>query len=252
MLSLKKIPGGSKVKPIHNPNQTTASAGGLFPQKFSNILLVSKKASGKTSLVFHMLKKLCTKNTITIIFCPTVKKDPAYTHNIIPWLDEHDRPYHLYTSLEDHDEDNENGESVKDELMDFFKHSEQQHGKKITQFIMILDDLGDECRDKFITGLAKKNRHYFLNLIVSVQYVHDVLPGFLKQVDSCFLSQGNSEDKLLMLKQSLDLSISDADFLRIYKKATEERFKFLNIDRNHQKFYRDFTDEIIPDVPHPG
>lgn len=50
----------------------------LFPELYANIYISAKKKSGKTTLLFNILKKCATRSTKVLIFCPTVNKDPTY------------------------------------------------------------------------------------------------------------------------------------------------------------------------------
>jgi hypothetical protein len=58
----------------------------MFPELYSNIYIAGKKKSGKTQLVFNILKKCANKATKVMIFSATVNKDATYKE-IIKMLD---------------------------------------------------------------------------------------------------------------------------------------------------------------------
>jgi hypothetical protein len=51
---------------------------GMFPEVYANIYICSKKKSGKTTLIYNILKKCANKNTHVWIFSPTIKKDETF------------------------------------------------------------------------------------------------------------------------------------------------------------------------------
>lgn len=50
----------------------------MFPEIYSNIYISAKKKSGKTTVIYNILKKCVGKETKVLIFCPTVTKDAMY------------------------------------------------------------------------------------------------------------------------------------------------------------------------------
>jgi len=50
----------------------------LFKELYANIYLAGKKRSGKTQLLYNILKKCTNKSTKVMLFSPTVDKDPTY------------------------------------------------------------------------------------------------------------------------------------------------------------------------------
>src|SRR6185437_8753480 len=76
MISLRQI-NKQIVKAIPLPDEDTRPIKGedLCPHLYGNIFLCAKKNSGKTSVVFKLMKECCNKNTIIYVFCSTVYKD---------------------------------------------------------------------------------------------------------------------------------------------------------------------------------
>ena len=74
----------------------------LFDEIYSNINLVARKRSGKTNLIYNILKKCSDKNTQIHIFCSTCLKDRAWVQ-IIKFLESRGNPVITHTSIVDED-----------------------------------------------------------------------------------------------------------------------------------------------------
>jgi len=69
-----------KITPLitHSTNPDDVLGGQMFLDPYSNVAIISKKKSGKTTLLYHILKKVCRKGTNVLIFSPTQNKDETY------------------------------------------------------------------------------------------------------------------------------------------------------------------------------
>ena len=108
-------------------------------------------------------------------------------------------------------------------------------------YIIVLDDLSSELKNKALVSLLKKNRHFKSKVIVSSQYLNDLLPESLKQIDYWLVFRGMPEEKLQHIYKMADLSIPYELFTQIYKKATEKMYSFLYIDTQKELFRRNFN-----------
>ena len=77
----KKI-NNEKVKPIPVPvvDKTKVKGYCIFPEVYSNIFLVARKKSGKTSVIWKILRSCSGRDTKIIIFASTLYKDPNLLH----------------------------------------------------------------------------------------------------------------------------------------------------------------------------
>lgn len=50
----------------------------IIPELYSNVLICGKKKSGKTNVLYHMLRRILGKDSHLLCFGPTVNKDPMY------------------------------------------------------------------------------------------------------------------------------------------------------------------------------
>lgn len=272
MISLKKI-NNCRVKPIKVPSYNPDKIKGyeLFSELYSNIFLNAKKKSGKTNCIFKIIKKCINKNTNVIIFCSTVQKDSNWIE-IIKWLKQNDINYETYTSIFDEDKSNivemlakdlenqcneELNESSSEEECKYIsvncnkKEKEEEEKKYVykpkkiaPEFLLIFDDLSTELRNKYISGILKKNRHLKMKIILSSQYSTDLEPQAISQLDYMLIFKGIPETKLEIIHKQLDLSIDYAKFRQMYEEATKDRYNFYYIDVRNETFRKNFDKEF--------
>ena len=68
-------------------------------------------------------------------------------------------------------------------------------------------------------------------MIVSSQYIHDLSNSCIKNLDYTLIFKSFNREKLLVLFESLDLSIDFELFEQLYQDATEQPFNFLYVGR---------------------
>ncbi len=91
----------------------------------------------------------------------------------------------------------------------------------------------------------KKNRHYKSKIIVSSQWINDLLPASRKQLDIIIIFKGFSEKKINELYRDADSSINFDEFYKVYKQATEKPYSFLYIDTRNDILRQNFSHQII-------
>ena len=52
-----------------------------FPTLYSNIYICSRRRSGKTTLIYNILKNCVNKHTNVVFFCSTINSDSTYKLN---------------------------------------------------------------------------------------------------------------------------------------------------------------------------
>jgi hypothetical protein len=110
------------------------------------------------------------------------------------------------------------------------------------EYIIVLDDLSHELKLPSLVSLLKKNRHYRCKVILSSQYVHDLKPESIKQMDYLLLFKGMDDTKLQKILTDADLSVDFNELKEMYEKATEKPFGFLYIDVRNDAFKRNFNE----------
>ena len=115
------------------------------------------------------------------------------------------------------------------------------------EYIIVIDDMGSAMRDKSITQLLKTNRHYKTKVILSGQNLNDLEPAAIRQLDYCLVFGRIPVDKLIKLREDLNLTLPEDKFLDIYKDATAKPYQFLYIGRspNGDIFRKSFNEEYI-------
>jgi hypothetical protein len=274
----KKI-NNIKITPLitHSKNPEDILGGKMFIDPYSNTAIISKKKSGKTTLLYHILKKVCrggSMPTNVIIFSPTIHKDKTYEY-IKEMLEKKGCNVSTYTNFIEDDEnivegllkslsneDNEEQQLKEDKPpIDTTKLSmfgkgindiEDEPEKKIkppkkigAEYALIFDDLGSAMTHKIIDQLSKVLRHYKMRCFYLQQYLTDLKPATRKQIDYALLFKSFNEEKLKNIYESLDLSTNFDDFVKMYHYATEEPYNFFYIDVRDEKYRKNFDTEII-------
>lgn len=125
---------------------------------------------------------------------------------------------------------------------------DEKKQKVITpDWIFIIDDCGDEARNKYLQQLMKTNRHYKAMILIASQHLNDLAPASIKQLQYIFLFARFSFDKLNELYKSLQLSIDFEKFVQLYNDATSVPYGFLYIGRepSGDKFRKGFTEQYM-------
>jgi Poxvirus A32 protein len=119
--------------------------------------------------------------------------------------------------------------------------------KPYPEYIIVMDDLGSEMRDRSVTQLLKTNRHYNTMVIMSSQSLTDLDKPARNQLDYMLIFPKIPEDKLKSIKEDLNLSISLDEFLGIYDIATKEKYNFLYIGRSQaeEEYRKNFNEKFI-------
>ena len=272
-LQLKKI-NDIAVKPIiqNKLHKDDVLGYDYFPTLYSNIYICSKRKSGKTTLIYNILKHCTDKKTNVVFFCSTIHRDATYK-KILEMLEKKGVNTIVYdhfidgkenvltTMLNEMNNDLEAKETTKkpkgnelvgwgyfdkEEVEDKKEEKKERKPKKLgCEYIFIFDDLGSDLRSPSITQLCKVSRHYRAKLIFSSQYLHDLQNSAIKNIDVCLIFKSFNREKLLVLFEGLDLSCSFEQFVEMYKDATHEPFNFLYVDCREGTFRRNFNQEYV-------
>jgi hypothetical protein len=270
MFHLKRI-NNEVVTPIKVPKVDPKDIKGhdLFEELYANVFLVAKKKSGKTNVVFKILKECSNKNTRVVIFSSTTNKDDNMKH-IIEWLENKKMTFDVLDEIGDNldaiiheienaiDDDDLEKEKKSEELKSqprivafnddddemYIRVRKYKPKKKAPEYMFIFDDISSDLKSPTLSKLLKHNRHYKSKVVISSQYPLDIVPQVRKQLDYWLVFKGQPEDKLKIIYNASDLNIPFEEFMEIYKTATEEKFHFLYIDTNNQVFRKDFNSQF--------
>jgi hypothetical protein len=268
-IELKRI-NQEKVTPIKfdNVNKKPSKDANICSEIYSNIFICSKKKSGKTVLIYNMIKKCIDKDTKVIIFASTLFKDASYL-KITEFLEKNEISWTGHTSLIEDGVNkldelvNELQEQGKDEMEKLKKpknkektfadlimgdssddeDDEKPRKKKYQtpEYLIILDDLSTELKNPALISLLKKNRHFKSRIIVSSQYLNDVSPQARRQIDLLILFGNLPEKKLKEVYKDFDISATYEEFIKMYKNSTKDKFNFLYLDLNNNDFRKNLN-----------
>ena len=113
------------------------------------------------------------------------------------------------------------------------------------EYMIVFDDLSSELKSPSLLSLLKFNRHYKTKLIISSQWLHDLLPESRKQIDLFLIFKGFPEDKIALIYKDCDSSIPFETFYQIYKQATKEPHSFMYVDSRSDTFRSNFDKLFI-------
>lgn len=270
-ITLKKINDEivKAVPLIHAEDKRPILGEKLFPEIYANVFLCAKKKSGKSSVIYNIIKKCASKETTIIAFVSTLHKDKNWAtiklyckvHNI-PFIghtslfaeeDGHDILAELINELaiqnaEDEDDSYSEPKSknpiiICDDDTDTDEPKKRKSKYRSPEYIFIFDDLSTELKSNSLTSLLKKNRHFHCKTIISSQYLNDLSPQSRKQLDYFLIFKGQPKEKLDEIYRDADISLDKETFYKIYKHATHEKFSFLYIDTNNNEYRRNFNSE---------
>lgn len=249
------------------PDNKKVKGGKLLPL-YSNIFICARKCSGKTTVIANILKECVDSDTKINIFCSTVYKDRSYVE-ILKFLQKKgcdvvvnvssvgdDRRCLIREILDEpvENSDEETDEESEEETYIKIKPDKTEKPKKLTKRkkikiaqkrIIILDDIGDELRKPIINQLLKVNRHIKAKVILSSQYLNDLSPQALRQIDNWLIFSGMKHEKLNKILRDSDAPYTYEEFERIYKYCCMKKYQFMYLDCNNNKVRRCFNEEVF-------
>lgn len=241
-INIKELAGRNLEIPCQNTtNEGNASipAREFFPQLNPNILLMARKQSGKTTLVYNIIKSyirdLGKDNMKVIIYSPSVDKNNVWLE-IQKLLDDNEISYVANSFFKGH-----SSTGRKYNMLNQFEKTLEDSNRPKETYLMIYDDLGNEMRDKMFTNLLSKNRHYNLVTINCVHSLTDVQPKSISNYDYILIYPNISEKRLKELHEKTSMNLSLPTFMKIYKYVTSEPYNFLYYQAEPECFRHNFN-----------
>ena len=278
--SKKKTIGGRYFIPKTKKKEKSWKGQGIIDKRYWIASILAKRRSGKTVLIYNLIRKFAHKNMIILFFVSTWYNDDTY-REIEKYLQKHNIEYLPQTSIYKEDgtdsilefiREQEHMRELEIELEDgdapvtpeelemrgqnpllayispatAKKHCKPKKKVKVKppEYMIIMDDLSHELRNRSISLLSKNSRHYRIKLILSSQDIKDLMPATHEQIDICFLFKNTTHKRLEYLHERLSLWDSFEHFHDIYHRVTDKPYGFLMIDRNLMH-YRDGLFKVI-------
>lgn len=258
------------VSTVNNIDISKVKGGNLIPTVYNCTFLCAKRASGKTSTLAEILLRTSDKKSEFYIFCPTTKIDTSWI-TLIDKLESRGNTVNVFDSIMDgkvnllndimadlslpedskiKTDDEELKKGIKLNFGEAEKKEKKEYKpKKIApRHIFVFDDISNELKNPALVSLLKKSRHFLSSVYISSQYICDLQPQSIKQLDYFMCFRSFSRDKLEHIYKLLDLSIGLDKFIDIYDyvfKDPNERFSFLYIDVRNQTFRKNFNKTLI-------
>ena len=125
------------------------------------------------------------------------------------------------------------------------KKKKRKNLENQNDYIIVFDDLSSELKSRSLLSLLKQNRHYKSKVILSSQYLNDLLPESRKQMDLFLIFKGFPIKKMQEIYKDCDSGIPFELFLKIYQKATKKPHSFMYIDSRSDQFRRNFNEQFL-------
>lgn len=261
-LELKKINDYEiQVPKIGSGKQVDWKGKKLFDIRYWLMGILGKKKSGKTSLIYSLIKYFVSKKMIVIFFASTFYIDDNY-QVIREWLEKNEIVYMAFTNIIDegvnnvdlwmkeHERKVENEEDEQSEPTEGINTGEQDEEEeedededKEPEFLFVFDDLSSELRDPAVRKLCKNMRHFKAKVILSTQSITDIHPHQYIQMDYVALFKGFNNEVLKDLFKKIEPQCDLPTFISMYRKIAVN-YDFLLIDRAKGKFRKNLNEEI--------
>ena len=142
------------------------------------------------------------------------------------------------------EEDDEPEENIIVDEIEMKVAKKKKVKKQVPHHLFIFDDISTELRNPSVAKLLKVHRHLKASCIISSQYLHDLQPASILQLDYFVAFKSFSLEKLEYIHKMLDLSLTFEKFWEIYKTATNDKYNFLFMNVRTEEARRNL-DNII-------
>jgi hypothetical protein len=233
---------------------------------YFNMFICARKKSGKSSLINLITKKCTDKRTVVWVFCSTYSLDPTWKE-IISSLKSRGNMVNCFDSLFDGktnildeiineinigDNEDEKDEKpivsaplLKFEPLPSETKKEYKPKKKACENLFIFDDMPAVfLRNPSLAKLLKCHRHSKSSCIISSQWMTDLQPQSILQLDYFIGFKSLSQEKMENIYKLLDLSIEFEKFWEIYKHCTIEPYSFMYLSIRDEKFRCKLNKEV--------
>lgn len=242
----------------------------LFDIPYPNIYLLAQKDTGKTTVIYNILKELTKdkedrKNIIILFFCSQIYRDKSY-EEIVKEMKKRGVSCIIETSFYTYS----NGKKVDQlerlknfiqkinsdvwlELDPFLSISMDDEEVKLdedTKLIIVIDDLSSEIKtSKVLEDLLKANRHMNTTIMVSTQSKNDLPPNCINQMQYILAFDKIPKNKLEELHSQSGLKLDLDTFYKLYHDATfaaaGNSKNFLYINTKNNLFRKNFNHNYI-------
>ena len=218
------------------------------------IYISSMKHSGKTNLIYNILKYMAVKGKTNIyLFSKTAEQDET-TQAYLKKLEKYKIRVSIYDDLEykNNIQIGENYKNILDKIIDDIKNDNEINKDKIKRSkysycrnIIIFDDFSELLKNKSLEALMKKHRHFLTSILISSQSYQDILPSQRQQINYLILFKGIPLQKLKIIYEEKIKGITLEQFLNIYDNITSKPYSFMYINADDPKDIRENFNTLI-------
>lgn len=234
---------------------------------------ISRKAGGKTNLLYNELKHSINKKTNLIFIVPTFKLDAVWQEiekmmikrgiNYIVYDDIIDGKVNVIDQIIETLQNDNNEEESEEEappikrycngrLLNEPEKPKKKHEYKPTyaapEHWIVIDDCSHNSRSHSIDRLLKIHRHLKARVTILSQASKDITPSSFKQLNRVILFKGllNDIECLERIYDHLNLTCSFDEFYEMYKQAIKFKpYSFFFIDVRKNEYYINYTHKFL-------
>ena len=212
-------------------------------------LIIGRKGSGKTSLLYSLLKLMCVrKKTKVIIISSTYNLD--YTMiEIIRKLEKNNIELETYDNI--YDENKKNIlENITEDIklnIDNWKEELKKSKKLYSKIIIVIDDLAEVLKNNILQKLVFKMRHFMISIILITQHYKSLSVGIRNNANILFLYSDLSDNVLEAIydEQINSYKLPYKDFLNYYLQITEKKYNFMMLNYNDKDIRKNLNYKLI-------
>lgn len=239
----KELQQVEPVKVLESGVKKEAFAQDIFPHNVhQNILLVARKGSGKTNLIYDILRRYLRdvgpSRLRVLIFSPTADLDPTW-QQIQEFLTENGV---RYTTNDSFYTTGPSGRRTNI-LSEFASMARPNSGHL---YVIITDDMAFDARSRVLASQMLRNRHYDAVTVTASQVPQHVDPSVYTNADFIVLLKGIVDLGLDFIHKRAALPISKEAFRELYHEVTKEPYSFLwvNNSKTDATFRHNFDTEL--------
>ena len=214
----------------------------LFKDAYPNVFISSQKNSGKSTLIYNIVKEIALINKTKIYIFSTTYNNDNTTIEALRKYDKYKINYEIHDDLNDLDDVFNNIDSNLDLVIGKYNKSKYRY----PLYILIFDDMPkDQLRNnKTLETIIKRNRHFKIFNLISSQNIYDLSPTVRSNLDYLILFSGLSIKNLKTVYEEQIKKLTFDQFLEIYNLATEKQFNFIYINCKKLEFRINFDQKI--------
>lgn len=270
-----------KVQPIKGCGEKfdkPVRGGDMFAHPYGNICMLAGKNSGKTTVIYNVLKESASPATKVLIFTPTLHQDKSYDA-IIKMLEKKGCPVFAQEHFEQDgfnaitefknscgvDSGLPNAQlpdaQTPENIYDCFScEPEAVTEKPVRKYrdkfvspecIMVFDDLASSLRNPVLTDFLTRNRHYKTKILIAAHTVTNLLPASWENIDNVLVFKNQPEKRINELAEKCGLVFKEdignkSHLNEIYEKAIKGPHDFMYIQRKPGfQFRRNFNIQLL-------